>query len=101
MGVIGVSVVSGVCGFGIGMAMFDEEKAGVACLTFGLLVGAAMASVTSAVVNSAVATVYVAFGESSNFLMAYHPKVYADLKHGWQTLHPSVVGRLIDTSSSV
>jgi hypothetical protein len=101
MGVLGVSVVSGISGFGIGMAMFNDEKAGVACLTFGLLVGAAMASVTSAVVNSAVATVYVAFGESSNFLMAYHPKVYADLKHGWQTLHPSVVGRLIDTSSSV
>lgn len=100
-GIIGISVVSGVVGFEIGNAIFADHGASLACMTFGFIIGYAMASVTSAVVSSAVATVYVAFGENSQSLRAHHPEMYEDLKKGWNSLYPNVINKLLESSTSV
>jgi hypothetical protein len=101
MGILGVSVMSSATGFGIGYGIFNDTDAASACCALGFAVGYAMASATMMVVSSAVATVYVAFGKSSESLQAYHPAAYVDLKRGWQTMYPAVTARFIDTSPSV
>ena len=84
-----------------GYVIFNDTDAASACCALGFAVGYAMASATMMVVSSAVATVYVAFGKSSESLQAYHPAAYVDLKRGWQTMYPAVTARFIDTSPSV
>ena len=85
----------------LGNAIFADHGASLACMTFGFIIGYAMASVTSAVVSSAVATVYVAFGENSQSLRAHHPEMYEDLKKGWNSLYPNVINKLLESSTSV
>lgn len=90
LGLAAIALLSGVAGYGMGMAV-GGSSAAVTLAVFGVLIGLLMASVTVGAVESAVACVYVAFGEEPGALRENHPGEFELLYSGWNHLYPQIV----------
>jgi hypothetical protein len=91
LGLCATALLSGAAGYGIGMVALGGGSAAVGLAVFGLVVGFLLASVAMGAVQSAVACVYVAFGEEPAALRTNHPAEFDHLYRGWSHLYPQVV----------
>lgn len=96
LGLCAVALLSGAAGYGIGAVALGggSSSAAVGLAVFGVVVGLLMASVAMGAAESAVACVYVAFGEEPGALKTNHPAEFDNLYRGWNHLYPEVVTNL-------
>ena len=92
-GACGVAVLTAFFGWGLAVLVGvagGTASAGLAAV-FGFLVGLLLAVVTMASLESAVATVYVAFAEEPRALEENHPGRFEALHEAWRKFYPEVV----------
>jgi hypothetical protein len=92
LGAFGIAVLAAFFGWGLAAlvgASGGTAAAGMAAL-FGFLVGFLLAVVAMASLESAVATVYVAFAEEPRALQENHPGRFEALHEAWRHHYPEV-----------
>jgi len=96
VGMLGIALSSAAFAFGLSTLVFDIKGNNADVLAvFGLLIGWLLAAVVMGTLNSAVATVYVAFGEEPEALKRNHPETFDVLYSGWNQNYPMVTSYIL------
>jgi len=91
LGTLGIAACTGA----VGLICGKPIDMGVPLCLFGLISGFMLASITMGTIDSAVATVYVAFGENPHALRANHPESFEDLYGAWYQRFPQLVAYVV------
>ena len=94
-GALGIALSSAAFGYAIGYLLLKHDDHASAIALVGLLIGWLLATATMGAVDSAVATVYVAFGEDPQALKDNHPDDFGTLYKGWNQNYPEVMAVLL------
>jgi len=95
VGAVGIALCTSFFGYIMGGVTLSSSGASNFFAIYGFVIGLSMASVVVSTIDSAVATVYVAFGEDPDSLRANHPHEFRQLYDGWQQAYPQVVGYIL------
>merc|ERR1711985_133499 len=92
-----IGLVSGVAGLALAKIVFPDASDNVTwtIAAYGMITGFLMACITMNSIDSAVATVYVAFAESHVALQNNHPDVFRKLYETWNHFHPQLVTYIV------
>jgi len=91
IGAFGIAVTTAAFAWALGAAILHKEEHAAAVAFAGFLCGGLIATATMGALDSAVATVYVAFGEDPRILKDNHPQAFHELYDAWNTYYPEVI----------